>query len=96
MSSNETIKKHLKIMGRVQGVGFRYFTKQNAKDLGICGWVKNMPDGSVEAVITGSAEQVEQMVERLRSGPVAAKVEEIKELFSGLEKENFNVFNVRR
>jgi acylphosphatase len=96
MNGSETVQKHLKIRGRVQGVGFRYFTRQNARALGIHGWVRNMPDGSVETVITGSAEQVEQMAERLQDGTVSAKVDEIEELFSGLEKEKFHDFSVRR
>lgn len=96
MSGSATIQKHLKIKGRVQGVGFRYFTRQNAKDLGIKGWVKNMSDGTVEAVVSGSREQVEKMINRLHEGPVSARVSEVIELSDNEEIETFNDFSVHR
>jgi acylphosphatase len=88
--------KYLKIKGRVQGVGFRYFTRQNARDLNIRGWVKNMPDGSVETVITGNCEQIFQMVKRLREGPRSARVTEIEELDTASVEEPFHDFSIRR
>ncbi|PXF57509.1 MAG: acylphosphatase [Candidatus Methanogaster sp.] len=71
---------HITVTGRVQGVGFRYFTVRCANDLGLCGWVRNLPDGSVETAIQGQGEKIEEMIRRLRQGPVAANV-------SGLEIE---------
>lgn len=90
------VYKHLKIFGRVQGVGFRYFTRQNAKDLGINGWVKNMRDGSVETVLAGAPDDVEEMMNRLNEGPISARVENIKELDSDAVNQNYNEFTVRR
>jgi len=68
------------VTGRVQGVGFRYFTVRCANDLGLCGWVRNLPDGSVETAIQGQGEKIEKMIGLLKQGPGAANV-------SGLEIE---------
>lgn len=73
-------EKHLIISGRVQGVGFRYFTKKNAKSLGLNGWVKNLSNGDVETVIQGEKDRVEEMMNHLKSGPAPAKVEKIEEV----------------
>jgi acylphosphatase len=70
--------KKVKIFGRVQGVGFRYYTTQNASRLNIRGWVQNMPDGTVEALIAGDSESVEQMLTKLESGPVPSRVENME------------------
>lgn len=69
---------HIFIEGRVQGVGFRYFTKTNARELGVDGWVKNLPDGRVEAVIEGEREAVEELVDRCRKGPRSARVSDLQ------------------
>ena len=67
------------VSGRVQGVFFRAWTKEQADGLGVSGWVRNCPDGSVEALIAGEAGAVEAMIERMRRGPPAAKVERLSE-----------------
>jgi acylphosphatase len=72
------IAKHLKISGRVQGVGFRHFISRNAQELHITGWVRNCHDGSVEAIIAGTAEAAHTMIERARHGPPHAMVEECR------------------
>lgn len=90
------IQKHLKIKGRVQGVGYRYFTVQQARELNIKGWVKNNWNGSVETVLHGSADNIEEMIKRLWKGPAAARVTEINELSVYEESENFHDFSVRR
>ena len=79
---------HIIVTGRVQGVGFRYFTVRCANDLGICGWVRNLPDGSVETAIQGPGETVEEMIGLLKQGPGAANVSgmEIEEIGSGSEE----------
>lgn len=92
---NQTIQKYLRITGRVQGVGFRYFTRKNANDLNIKGWVKNMPDGSVETVISGKPANVEEMKKRLWKGPCSARVDHIEELPLDEKTETFHDFNVR-
>ena len=70
--------KKVKIFGRVQGVGFRHFTVQNARRLDLRGWVMNMADGSVEALIAGASEDVEKMLENLNEGPGAARVDRVE------------------
>ena len=67
--------KKVKIYGRVQGVGFRHFTVQNARRLNLKGWVMNMSDGSVEALIAGAPDDVEKMLEKLKEGPATARVD---------------------
>ena len=96
MSEKENVHKHLKIKGRVQGVGFRHFTKQNAQSLDIKGWVKNLPDGSVETVISGNAENVNEMIGRLKRGPITAQVSSVDELKDTDTVDNFENFSVRR
>jgi acylphosphatase len=72
------ITKHLKISGRVQGVGFRHFISRCAQELHVNGWVRNHRDGSVEAVISGTSEAVHAMIERARRGPSHAMVSECR------------------
>ena len=66
--------RRLLITGQVQGVGFRHHTVQTAQKLGIVGWVRNHRDGAVEAVITGSDEQIAAMIDWARIGPASAEV----------------------
>jgi len=65
------------VTGRVQGVGFRYFAERAAATEGIHGWVRNLPDGTVEASAEGDAESVERFETRLRQGPAGARVEHV-------------------
>ncbi len=65
------------ISGQVQGVGYRFSTRQQAQKLGINGWVSNLPDGRVEAVLAGDRSAVEQMIQWCRVGPPAAVVQKI-------------------
>ncbi|NBB76436.1 MAG: acylphosphatase [Bacteroidetes bacterium] len=92
----EIERKHLKIFGRVQGVGFRYFTVQRAKELNINGWVKNMSDGTVETVIEGTRKNLDEMIEKLKAGPRSARVERVQELSMDEESEKLEGFSVRR
>jgi acylphosphatase len=64
----------VRIEGRVQGVGFRYWVENTANDLGLTGWVRNRRDGSVEALFAGAASSVTEMLERCRHGPPSAHV----------------------
>lgn len=66
------------VRGRVQGVFFRASTRDNALALGVTGWVKNCPDGSVEAVFEGKKDIVDKMISWCRKGPAGAFVEQIK------------------
>jgi acylphosphatase len=72
------IARHLIITGRVQGVGFRFYTERKARELGITGWVRNCRDGSVEAVIQGAPGSVEAMIAWARRGPSSAVVTEVR------------------
>jgi acylphosphatase len=68
---------HVYISGRVQGVFFRSVTQQTAKGFNLTGWVRNMPDGRVEALFEGEDESVNKMLKWCHVGPPAAQVEEV-------------------
>ena len=72
-----TVRKHVVVHGRVQGVFFRDSTERRASELGVSGWVRNCSDGSVEAVFEGPADAVEQAVSFVREGPGRADVESV-------------------
>lgn len=83
------IVRHLQITGRVQGVGFRYYMQRRAQELGITGWVRNRRDGSVEALIQGTAEAVETLTSWARRGPQSAVVSSVKIAEGGGEYSEF-------
>lgn len=66
------------VYGRVQGVGFRYFTWREAEKIGLCGTVRNRLDGSVEVIAQGSEAQLAQFEQWLQHGPKTAKVERVE------------------
>ena len=85
---------HLFISGLVQGVFFRLNTTQKAKEMGLTGWVCNLPDGRVEAVLEGEKEKVDKMIKWVKDGPCPAKVEKVeikKEKYKG----EFNNFEIK-
>jgi acylphosphatase len=65
------------VHGRVQGVGFRYFVKTKAEVLGIKGWVRNLPDETVEVMAIGPLEALEQLLHVIRSGPIGSRVKDV-------------------
>ncbi len=65
------------VIGRVQGVGFRYFAHREAMALGLGGWVANGSDGTVRCEVVGDRSRLEAFAERLRAGPPAAIVERV-------------------
>ena len=71
------VRKHVVVHGRVQDVWFRASTLKEARRAGVEGWVRNQPDGTVEAVFEGDPTAVARMVEFVRSGPDLAHVERI-------------------
>lgn len=71
------VARHFVVSGRVQGVGFRYFTQAVAQREGVHGWVRNLPDGRVEAAAEGEAEAIERFERALRHGPPGARVEDV-------------------
>ncbi|HZN25519.1 MAG TPA: acylphosphatase [Burkholderiales bacterium] len=72
------ITRHLRIRGRVQGVGFRLYMQREAQRLGVNGWVRNRHDGSVEAVVHGDANAVEAVIAWSRHGPSSARVTDVQ------------------
>ena len=70
---------HLVINGRVQGVGFRWFTRQAARALNLTGRVRNLPDGRVDVRVVGDPDALAQFLDRMREGPPASRVTEIEE-----------------
>jgi acylphosphatase len=69
------IRARVRVRGRVQGVFFRVETRDRARSLGLAGWVRNCPDGAVEAVFEGEEERVRSMVDWCRRGPSGASVD---------------------
>ena len=88
-----SIARHVTVTGRVQGVFFRAWTREQADALRVAGWVRNTPDGHVEAHVEGDDAAVEQMIERMRSGPPSAKVEDLRTW--DVEPCDFEGFEVR-
>ena len=74
----KSARKYL-ISGRVQGVGFRFFTERWANQLGLAGYVKNCPDGTVEAYAIGDAAALKEFKARLVEGPGTARVDNVHE-----------------
>lgn len=87
------VQKQIFISGRVQGVGFRAFCQKQASALKIKGWVKNLKDGRVEAVIEGKENKVEQMIQQLKKGPSFARVDNLKIIDRDLT--GFSNFEIR-
>ena len=72
-----SMNRKVTFYGRVQGVWFRGFVKQSAQQLGVVGWVRNCSDGSVEAVLCGSDEAIDELLNRCRKGPPLARVDRV-------------------
>ncbi|MCW1296856.1 MAG: acylphosphatase [Candidatus Parvarchaeota archaeon] len=68
---DEKVRAHIRVYGRVQGIGFRYFAVFNAKALDVKGFIKNLKDGSVEGVFEGKKEDVKSLIDRIRRHPLA-------------------------
>ncbi|MGO9021735.1 MAG: acylphosphatase [Syntrophobacteraceae bacterium] len=73
-------RAHVWITGRVQGVFFRAYTRDAAHRIGVTGWVRNLPDGRVEAVLEGEADKVEKMIEWCREGSPMSRVDRVEVL----------------
>lgn len=88
------IARHVRVTGRVQGVAFRAWAKEMAEDLDVRGWVRNNPDGSVEAHVEGDEGRVEDFIGQLRHGPALARVDDLDS--KPAEAQNFAGFALRR
>jgi acylphosphatase len=82
------------VRGRVQGVGFRFFAERAARELGVRGWVRNLPDGCVESVAEGDEGAVTAYIARLEQGPWGARVEGVE--VDAFSPQGFSSFEVTR
>jgi acylphosphatase len=73
------VARNYRIRGRVQGVGYRYFTARVARELGVCGWVRNRADGDVEAYAEAEKDVLDRFRTELQSGPAHSGVDEVTE-----------------
>jgi acylphosphatase len=87
------VARRVRVTGRVQGVFFRAWTREQAGALGVGGWVRNRSDGSVEAHLEGDERSVDMLVERLRSGPSHARVDQVQ--IDAAEPESPSEFTVK-
>ena len=87
---------HLMLRGLVQGVGFRWFVREEARRLGLSGWVMNRPDGAVELAATGPAAALAELRRAVADGPPAARVDELVELSPAEVGDMPFPFSVRR
>lgn len=91
----ETVRAHIWVTGRVQGVGFRAFVQQTAMLIGVAGWVRNVGYDTVEALAEGDREKVERFLQAVKRGPRMSLVEEAREEWEAATGE-FGSFEVRR
>ena len=91
----DSAKKRISVVvhGRVQGVGFRYFVLNKANSIGIKGWVKNLPDGTVATVAEGDEIELNKFLDILRKGPSFSQVSKVDVVW-GEYQENFRSFDV--
>ena len=82
------------ISGMVQGVGFRYFTQDEAERLGLCGFVRNLRDGRVEAYAIGPAERLDRLRTILERGPRGAMVQQVNEQAAEIEAQFADDFSI--
>lgn len=92
MSENRSIL--VRISGRVQGVGYRDWTRYKATEFGLSGWVRNLASGEVEAMFSGPAAKVEAMLDACRHGPRSAHVDEV--IMIGPAEPMTGLFAIRR
>ncbi|KKQ77040.1 MAG: acylphosphatase, acylphosphatase [Parcubacteria group bacterium GW2011_GWC1_38_6] len=83
----EKTRADIFVAGRVQGVAFRHSARIKAKKLGITGWIKNLNDGRVEAILEGEKSAVEKMIQWMKRGPILANVDEVEVIFEDYKGE---------
>jgi len=88
------VARHVRVTGRVQGVFFRAWAQGQARELGVSGWIRNCPDGSVEAHLGGEEDCVDRMIARMRQGPTNAQVEDVE--IEDVPAEGLGRFELRR
>jgi acylphosphatase len=92
----EVVALHVRVTGTVQGVGFRWFVRERARRLGLAGFVRNRPDGSVEVAASGDEQQVEMLRAELQRGPSGARVKELQDLEDPLPEPLEAPFEIER
>tara|TARA_B100000683_G_C12126690_1_gene405831 strand:- start:275 stop:556 length:282 start_codon:yes stop_codon:yes gene_type:complete len=91
--TNNLLNFHLKIYGKVQGVGFRAWTKKTAESFFLTGWVKNCDDKSVECEVSGKRENIDFFVNACKKGPIFASVKKIQKKEEFFKKfKNFSIY----
>jgi acylphosphatase len=88
------VRAHVFVSGRVQGVFFRSETKYEAKRRGVTGWVRNLPDGRVEAVFEGEEKSVKELIEFCKRGPPGARVSNVEVIWENYTGK-FRDFEIR-
>ena len=78
VDTENAVRKSVTVSGKVQGVGFRYFVRQEARALGVTGWVMNLKDGTVTMEVQSTPEIIEKLIARLQKGNGYSKVVQIK------------------
>jgi acylphosphatase len=90
------IRTRLVVSGRVQGVGFRWFVREAARQHRLAGWVRNRPDGSVELEVSGEDSEFRDFVTELREGPPGARVDDVREVTTNHAESLPNPFTIVR
>ena len=91
---DEIVRVHVWVQGRVQAVGFRAFIQQNALQIGVTGWVRNVDYDRVEAVAEGTREQLNQFLQMMKRGPIGSRINESREEWEQVTGE-FSSFRVK-
>ena len=93
MAENLT-RFHIFVSGLVQGVFYRQSTKEKAEELGLTGWVRNLPDGRVEIVAEGEEKKIKELIDWAKKGPISAEVRDLEADFEEY-KNQFSEFKIR-
>ncbi|MDD3145871.1 MAG: acylphosphatase [Candidatus Riflebacteria bacterium] len=96
MANQNFLRVRLVIRGRVQGVGFRRYVDKQAQSLGVGGWVRNNPDGSVETEAEGDSQMIQQFKADMQKGPFFSRVDEVEEVLrETLPQKPGSLFTIR-
>ena len=96
MDNNEIVRVHIHVIGRVQGVGFRAHVEYHARQIdGVTGWVRNVGYDTVEVIAEGERTRIEKLIEFIKQGPRASRVDECKVEYENVTGE-FKEFGVKR
>ncbi len=93
-ADDTTVRAHVHVSGRVQGVGYRAATRRHARECGVDGWVRNLDDGRVEAVFEGTRDAVTAAVEWCHGGSRAARVDDVDVVWE--DQTGVDGFEIRR